>query len=124
MVFAGLYPATAEGYEELKTCLGKLRLNDASLVYEPETSQALGFGYRCGFLGLLHKDIIQERLEREYGLDIVTTIPNVEYVVYTVKGEKVLVDNPAQMPDRGSIARVEEPYMKASRRSSMIFTTN
>ena len=113
MVFSGIYPAVSEDFEELRESLAKLKLNDAALTYIPESSAALGFGFRCGFLGMLHMEIVQERLEREYGLTIVTTVPNVEYNVYKTNGELVIVDNPAQMPERGSIARVEEPYIKA-----------
>ncbi len=113
MVFSGIYPAVSEDFEELRESLAKLKLNDAALTYLPESSAALGFGFRCGFLGMLHMEIVQERLEREYGLTIVTTVPNVEYKVYKTNGELVIVDNPAQMPERGSIDRVEEPYIKA-----------
>jgi GTP-binding protein LepA len=113
MVFSGIYPSVSEDFEELRDALSKLKLNDASLTYEPESSVALGFGFRCGFLGMLHMEIIQERLEREYDLTIVTTVPNVEYNVYKTNGELVIVDNPAQMPERGSIDRIEEPYIKA-----------
>ncbi len=113
MVFSGLFPADNEDYEELRAALERLKLNDASLVYEPETSQALGFGFRCGFLGLLHMEIVQERLEREYGLNILTTMPNVEYRVITKKGETLLVDNPALLPPPGAIEYIEEPYISA-----------
>jgi GTP-binding protein LepA len=113
MVFAGIYPQNAEAYTELRDSLDKLTLNDSSLVYEPETSIALGFGFRCGFLGLLHMEIIQERLEREFDQSLVTTVPNVEYHVTTTSGEKVIVDNPASMPVPGKIEYVEEPYVKA-----------
>lgn len=113
MVFSGLFPAVNEDYEELRSSLEKLKLNDASLIYEPETSQALGFGFRCGFLGLLHMEIVQERLEREYGLNILTTVPNVEYKAYTKSGELVIVDNPSFMPPVGEIDRIEEPYISA-----------
>jgi GTP-binding protein LepA len=113
MVFAGIYPQNAEAYTELRDSLDKLTLNDSSLVYEPETSIALGFGFRCGFLGLLHMEIIQERLEREFNQSLVTTVPNVEYHVMTTSNEEVIVDNPAAMPVPGRIEYVEEPYVKA-----------
>jgi len=113
MVFAGLYPTQPEQYEELRDALAKLQLNDASLHYEPETSVALGFGFRCGFLGLLHMEIVQERLEREFDLDLVTTVPNVEYDVYLTNGDKVLVENPSKMPTGSQVDRIEEPFVKA-----------
>jgi len=113
MVFAGLYPTDTTQYETLRDALEKLQLNDASLHYEPETSTALGFGFRCGFLGLLHMEIVQERLEREFDLDLVTTVPSVEYHVYHTDGEKELIENPSMMPAAGVIARVEEPFVKA-----------
>ena len=113
MVFAGLYPTNSEQYEALRDALEKLVLNDASLHYEPETSTALGFGFRCGFLGLLHMDIVQERLEREFDLDLITTVPTVEYHVYLTDGEMVVVENPSHLPEPGRIARIEEPYVKA-----------
>ncbi len=113
MVFSGLYPTDSDQYEELRDALEKLKLNDASLFYEPETSTALGFGFRCGFLGLLHMEIVQERLEREFDLDLVTTVPNVEYHVYLTDGTMVRVENPSAMPDRGRIDRIEEPYVRA-----------
>lgn len=112
MVFAGLYPVDAEDYPALRDALEKLQLNDASLVYEPESSQALNFGFRCGFLGLFHMDIVQERLEREYELDILATAPSVEYMVKMRNGEMKLVDSPAQMPDESGIEEVLEPWMK------------
>jgi GTP-binding protein LepA len=113
MVFAGLYPSEANQYEELRDALEKLKLNDASLFYEPEVSTALGFGFRCGFLGLLHMEIIQERLEREYELDLVTTVPNVEYHIVLTDGTSTHIENPSALPDRGRIERIEEPYVKA-----------
>jgi GTP-binding protein LepA len=112
-VFAGLYPTDTTQYETLRDALEKLKLNDASLQYEPETSTALGFGFRCGFLGLLHMEIVQERLTREFDLELVTTVPSVEYHVYLVGGEMKLVENPSLMPSPGDIERIEEPYVKA-----------
>jgi GTP-binding protein LepA len=112
MVFAGLYPAEGEDYTLLREALAKLQLNDASLVYEPESSQALGFGFRCGFLGLFHMDIIQERLEREYDLDIVFTSPSVEYHVLKSDGELMAIDNPAELPPEEQIEEIEEPWMQ------------
>ncbi len=111
MVFAGLFPTDSEAYEDLRNALERLSLNDAALIYQPETSAALGFGFRCGFLGLLHMQIVQERLEREYALDLLTTVPNVEYHVHTRDGREVIVDNPAEMPSLGIIERIEEPYV-------------
>jgi GTP-binding protein LepA len=113
MVFAGLYPTATEQYEALRDALAKLQLNDAALHYEPETSVALGFGFRCGFLGLLHMEIVQERLEREFDLDLVTTVPNVEYDVHLTDGTKVVVENPSRMPTGSAVDRIEEPYVKA-----------
>ena len=114
MVFAGLYPTDNVDYDNLKDALEKLQLNDASLVYEPETSAALGFGFRCGFLGLLHLDVIQERLEREYGLNLVMTAPSVVYRVEQTDGEIVMVDNPAKLPPQQKIAMISEPIVKAT----------
>jgi GTP-binding protein LepA len=118
MVFAGLYPVEANQYEELRDALDKLRLNDASFFYEPESSVALGFGFRCGFLGLLHMEIVQERLEREFDLDLITTAPGVRYRVTTTDGEVVEVDSPAKMPDAVRIAKIEEPIIEATILSS------
>ncbi len=111
MVFAGIYPVEGEDYEDLKEALEKLQLNDASLVFEPEKSQALNFGFRCGFLGLFHMEIIQERLEREYDLDIVVTAPSVEYEIVLNNGEIIRIDSPAQLPDESQIAEIREPWM-------------
>ena len=113
MVFSGVYPTNAEDFEDLRSSIEKLQLNDSSLVYEPETSTALGFGFRCGFLGLLHMEIVQERLEREYNQNIINTVPNVEYRVTKQNGEVVLVDNPSYMPPLGEIEGVEEPFVRA-----------
>ncbi|KAA3619282.1 MAG: elongation factor 4 [Calditrichaeota bacterium] len=113
MVYAGMFPTVSEDYEDLRTALDKLRLNDASLVFEPETSVALGFGFRVGFLGLLHMEIVQERLEREYGLDMLTTMPNVEYRVSRADGQMIEVDNPAELPSRGDYDFIEEPFIRA-----------
>ncbi len=112
MVFAGIYPVDGENYPDLKEALEKLQLNDASLIYEPETSQALNFGFRCGFLGLFHMEIIQERLEREYDLDIVVTAPSVEYEVVLVGGEEIKIDSPAELPDESTVVEIREPWMK------------
>jgi GTP-binding protein LepA len=114
MVFAGLFPVESDDYEDLRQALERLHLNDASLVYEPETSVALGFGFRCGFLGLLHMEIIRERLEREYGLSLLMTAPNVEYRVTKTDGTELVIDNPADMPPPGNIATIEEPWMEIS----------
>ncbi|MCC6396262.1 MAG: elongation factor 4 [Bacteroidetes bacterium] len=113
MVFSGVYPTNAEEFEDLRASIEKLQLNDSSLVFEPETSTALGFGFRCGFLGLLHMEIVQERLEREYNQSIINTVPNVEYRVTRTDGEIVLVDNPTFMPPLGQIEKVEEPFIRA-----------
>ncbi|RYF44943.1 MAG: elongation factor 4 [Chitinophagaceae bacterium] len=113
MVFAGIFPVVTEDFEELRDCMDKLQLNDASLTFELETSQALGFGFRCGFLGMLHMEIIQERLEREFNQTVITTVPNVSFIAYTTRGEKVMVNNPIQMPDPTQLDRIEEPYIKA-----------
>jgi GTP-binding protein LepA len=113
MVFAGLYPSDADDYEDLRDALSRLVLNDASLHFVPETSSALGFGFRCGFLGLLHMEIVQERLEREFGVDLITTVPNVEYHVDLTDGATVVVENPASLPDRGRIETISEPVVKA-----------
>jgi GTP-binding protein LepA len=114
MVYCGVYPVDTAKYNDLRDALEKLELNDSSLQYEPETSQALGFGFRCGFLGLLHMEIIQERIEREFKIDLITTAPSVIYEVYLTNGEKLIVDNPAKMPEPQVIESVEEPYVKAS----------
>jgi len=113
MVFAGIFPVDTDDFEELRDCMDKLQLNDASLTYELETSQALGFGFRCGFLGMLHMEIIQERLEREFNQTVITTVPNVSFVAYTNKGEEIIVNNPAEMPEPTRIDRIEEPFIKA-----------
>lgn len=114
MVYCGLYPVDSKKYEDLKDALGKLCLNDASLHYEPETSQALGFGFRCGFLGLLHMDVVQERLEREYNLDLILTAPSVIYHVYLTDGTMINLDNPSKLPDMTLVKEIQEPYVKAS----------
>ncbi|MFC2133352.1 translation elongation factor 4 [Bacteroidota bacterium] len=113
MVFSGLYPTDADDYEDLRDALDKYKLNDSALFFIPETSAALGFGFRCGFLGMLHMEIVQERLEREFDQSIVTTLPNVEYFAYKKNGDKVVVDNPAHMPAVGDLDRIEEPFVKA-----------
>ncbi len=114
MVFAGLYPIDAEDYENLRSSLEKLQLNDASLTFQPESSLALGFGFRCGFLGLLHMEIVQERLDREFDMNVITTVPNVSYLIYDKQGEVKEVHNPGGMPDPTLIDHIEEPYIKAS----------
>jgi len=114
MVFAGVYPIDTEDFEDLRASIEKLQLNDASLTFEPESSTALGFGFRCGFLGMLHMEIIQERLEREFNINVITTVPNVSYKIYTKKGELIEVHNPSEMPDPTLIDRIEEPYIRAS----------
>lgn len=113
MVFAGIYPVDTEDFEELRYSMEKLQLNDASLTWEPESSAALGFGFRCGFLGMLHMEIIQERLEREFKMTVITTVPNVSYHAYTTKNELLIVNNPSDLPDPSRLDRVEEPYIKA-----------
>src|SRR4051812_29409988 len=113
MVFAGIFPVNTDEFEELRDCMEKLQLNDASLTFELETSQALGFGFRCGFLGLLHMEIVQERLEREFNQMVITTVPNVSFIAYTSRGEKINVNNPVEMPDPTKIDRIEEPFIKA-----------
>lgn len=114
MVFAGIYPVDTEDFEELRYSMEKLQLNDASLTWEPESSLALGFGFRCGFLGMLHMEIVQERLEREFNMTVITTVPNVSYLAYKTDGEVVTVNNPSDLPDPGRIDRIEEPYIKAN----------
>jgi GTP-binding protein LepA len=113
MVFAGIFPVNTDEFEELRDCMDKLQLNDASLTYELETSQALGFGFRCGFLGMLHMEIIQERLEREFNQTVITTVPNVSFVAHTTKAEKIIVNNPTEMPEPSRIERIEEPFINA-----------
>ncbi|MFY7901080.1 MAG: translation elongation factor 4 [Chitinophagaceae bacterium] len=124
MVFAGIFPVETDAFEELRDCMDKLQLNDASLTFELETSQALGFGFRCGFLGLLHMEIIQERLEREFNQTVITTVPNVGFVAYTSRGEKIQVNNPAEMPEPTKIDRIEEPYIRAQIISSPDYIGN
>ncbi len=113
MVFAGIYPVENDDFEELRSSMEKLQLNDASLTYEPESSAALGFGFRCGFLGMLHMEIVQERLEREFDMTVITTVPNVSYLAYTTKGEKKVVNNPSDLPGPNVLDYIEEPYIKA-----------
>lgn len=124
MVFAGLYPTDSHAYEELRDALAKLRLNDSSFFYEPEVSLALGFGFRCGFLGLLHMEIVQERLEREFNIDLITTAPGVRYRVTNTKGEVIEIDNPSKLPDPGQISKIEEPIIKAMIMTSEEFVGN
>ena len=114
MVYCGLYPIDSKKYQDLRDALDKIKLSDASLVYEPETSEALGFGFRTGFLGLLHMDIIKERISREYNIDLIATAPSVNYHVYLTNGEMIEIDNPSQLPEPQVIARIEEPYVKAT----------
>ena len=114
MVFAGVYPIETEDFEDLRTAIEKLQLNDASLTFEPESSVALGFGFRCGFLGMLHMEIVQERLDREFDMNVITTVPNVSYKVYTKQGDLLEVHNPSGLPDIMAIERIEEPYIRAS----------
>jgi GTP-binding protein LepA len=113
MVFSGIYPVNTDEFEELRECMDKLQLNDASLTFELETSQALGFGFRCGFLGLLHMEIVQERLEREFNQTVITTVPNVSFIAYTTRDEKIIVNNPSEMPDPVKIKHIEEPFIRA-----------
>jgi GTP-binding protein LepA len=113
MVYAGLYPIDGDDFPDLRDALDRLRLNDAALLYEPESSAALGFGFRCGFLGLLHMEIVRERLEREFNLELITTAPNVAYRVTQTNGETITVSNPSELPEPGSIERIEEPYVDA-----------
>jgi GTP-binding protein LepA len=113
MVFAGIFPVNTDDFEELRDCMDKLQLNDASLTFELETSQALGFGFRCGFLGLLHMEIIQERLEREFNQTVITTVPNVSFIAYTTAGEKIIVNNPTEFPDPVKTDHIDEPFIKA-----------
>lgn len=114
MVFAGIYPVDTDEFEELREAMHKLQLNDASIVFEPESSAALGFGFRCGFLGMLHMEIIQERLEREFDMTVITTVPNVSYIAYTTKGDEITVNNPSDLPDPSKLDSVEEPFIKAN----------
>ncbi|MHC1706287.1 MAG: translation elongation factor 4 [Bacteroidales bacterium] len=113
MVYAGIYPVETDDFEELRSAIEKLHLNDASLVFEPESSSALGFGFRCGFLGMLHMEIIQERLEREFDMTVITTVPNVSYHVFTTKGQKLIVNNPSELPEVTLVDRIEEPFIIA-----------
>src|SRR5699024_2172030 len=113
IVFAGIYRVDTDDYEELRGAIEKVQLNDASLVYEPETSQALGFGFRCGFLGMLHLEIIQERLEREFNQDVITTVPNVSFIGYKTNGEKVIINNPTEMLEPSVVDHIEEPFIEA-----------
>lgn len=113
MVFAGIYPVDTEDFEELRDCMEKLQLNDASLTFELETSQALGFGFRCGFLGMLHMEIVQERLEREFNQTVITTVPNVSFIAHTTRKETLIVNNPSEMPEPTNLERIEEPFIRA-----------
>ena len=115
MVFAGIFPVETDDFEELRDCMEKLQLNDASLSFEPETSQALGFGFRCGFLGMLHMEIIQERLEREFNQTVITTVPNVSFRAYLTRDKEtpITVNNPSEMPDPSRVDRIEEPFIRA-----------
>jgi GTP-binding protein LepA len=113
MVFAGIFPVNTEDFEELRDCMEKLQLNDASLTFELETSQALGFGFRCGFLGMLHMEIIQERLEREFNQTVITTVPNVSFIAHTTRKETIIVNNPSEMPEPSTLERIEEPFIRA-----------
>ncbi|HEU0227137.1 MAG TPA: translation elongation factor 4 [Arachidicoccus soli] len=124
MVFAGIFPVVTEDFEELRDCMEKLQLNDASLTFELETSQALGFGFRCGFLGLLHMEIIQERLEREFNQTVITTVPNVSFIAYTTRNEKITVNNPGQMPETTKLDRIEEPFIRAQIITQADYTGN
>lgn len=114
MVFAGIYPVDTDEFEELREAMHKLQLNDASIVFEPESSAALGFGFRCGFLGMLHMEIVQERLEREFDMTVITTVPNVSYIAHTTKGDEFMVNNPSDLPDPSKLDSVEEPFIKAN----------
>jgi GTP-binding protein LepA len=114
MVFAGIYPVDTEDYENLRASMEKLKLNDAAITWEPESSAALGFGFRCGFLGMLHMEIVQERLEREFNMNVIITVPNVSYLVHTTAGETITVNNPSDLPPIAKIAYIEEPYIKAN----------
>src|SRR5690606_25183856 len=116
MVFAGIYPVDTEDYEDLRASMEKLQLNDASLVFQPESSAALGFGFRCGFLGMVHMEIIQESLEREFNMTVITTVPNVSYYAHTKKEPeaRMIVNNPSDLPEPSKLDRVEEPFIKAT----------
>ena len=114
MVFAGIYPVDTDDYEDLRSSIEKLQLNDASLVFSPENSSALGFGFRCGFLGMLHMEIVQERLEREYGLDLITSAPTVVYEIQLKSGEEIKIDNPSQLPEASMVAAMREPIARAN----------
>ncbi len=121
MVFSGLYPMYSDEYEDLRDALAKLQLNDASLIFEPDNSYALGFGFRCGYLGLLHMEIVQERLEREFDIALVTTAPSVEFKIYMINGTQITIDNPVNMPDPGQIEKIEEPYAVESQGEEKVF---